>query len=94
MKFYSKLVGAPNNHSPTNHSWQNWIESNLSILKTKNKPHSKKHFKIDIDNEDEEIVDQNNWKECYALEMSNADINTVEEFPKFEFEVIFVKLTY
>ena len=87
MKFNSKFVGAPNNHSPTNRSWQNWIESNLSILKTKNKPNSKKYFKIDIGNDDEGVVDKNNWNECSLLEMSKTNINTVEEFPKFEFEV-------
>lgn len=87
MKFNSKLVGAFNQHSSTNHSWQNWIESNLSLLKTKNKSHLKKHFQITVDNDDEGVVDLVSWGECSALEMSNADIDTVKEFPKFEFEV-------
>jgi len=83
--FSSKQLASQQN----NRSW-NWF--NVNNLKDNNERSQKrKPFSESLNEDDDDDDDEQNWHECSALEQASADINTKEEFSKFEFEPTWMK---
>lgn len=69
-------------HNSVNNSWRNLIESGLNVIKPKDKKSSANNGEPDVYTTNPE------WEKCTALENAATDITTIDEYAKFDFQVI------